>query len=170
MEDTRKTWQGYFVGRRSFEPRNAQDLVRGRRDNQIAPEARPRQAQQFIGLESTLSQTALIRATVIYLVNPISVVPGNTIAIILDDGTNFWVEVIALALGGAWGSAFGSAFSQGATGAGDFDSDFDSDFVMGGPIAIALAQPLPFQASSGNLVQNLSAPEVSLANALSSVS
>jgi hypothetical protein len=150
-EDTRKTWQGYYVGFRSFEPRNAQDLVRGRRDNQVAPEARPRQTFQFLALESTLALAAPIRSTIIYLVSPISAVPGNTISIILDDGTNFWVEVVGV-------------------GSGDFEGDFDSDFSLGGSIAISLAQPLPRPAMAGNLVQNLSAPEVSLTNALSSVS
>lgn len=48
-ERTAKEWTGNYVRDQSFELRNAQDFVRGRRDNQIAPDARPRPPPVFEG-------------------------------------------------------------------------------------------------------------------------
>lgn len=45
---TRKQWNGYIVRTKSWEARNAQDLVRGIADYQVVPEARPRPATIYI--------------------------------------------------------------------------------------------------------------------------
>jgi hypothetical protein len=45
---TRKQWNGYWVRDQSWEPRNAQDLVKGIADYQSVPEPRPRPPVRFI--------------------------------------------------------------------------------------------------------------------------
>jgi hypothetical protein len=174
--NTRKTWQGYWVTTSEWEARNSQDWVRGRRDNQIAPEARPRQANQFLGLETTLALAAAIQNNVLYLQNSIDAVAGNTIAIILDDGSNFFTTVVDLTSGdynSDWNSDFATGFQPnpvpGSFSAG-FSIGFPSQVGTQGYTGVAISPAIPFAASAGNLVQNLSAPQVSLADALSSVS
>src|ERR1700722_1500722 len=76
-EDTKKQWNNLIVRDKSFEPRNAQDFVRGRRDNQTVPDPRPRSKNVFLGDLTTLSQTAPIRATQVFLTSPIGLVSGN---------------------------------------------------------------------------------------------
>lgn len=44
----KKTWDGFLVDRRFWEPRQPQDFVRGRKDNQTVPIARPYQEPVFI--------------------------------------------------------------------------------------------------------------------------
>lgn len=51
---TRKEWNGLIVRERSWEPRNQQDLVRGRIDPQAVPEPRPRQPNVFISTAQML--------------------------------------------------------------------------------------------------------------------
>ena len=133
-EHTKKTWQGYYVRPASFEPRNAQDMVRGRRDDQTVPDARPRQTNIFLGESSTLASAAAIRATGVFLSPIIPFAVGDIIEIMLDDGTNFYTTVTAVS--------------------GDFNSDFSSDFSQ--TDTIMFASPIPFQASAGNAVINAS--------------
>src|ERR1700731_58874 len=82
-ERTRKQWNNLIVREKSWEPRNAQDFVRGRRDNQTVPDPRPRSKNVFLGDLTTLSQTAPIRATQVFLTSPIGLVSGNVVAIML---------------------------------------------------------------------------------------
>lgn len=132
-EDTRKQWNNYIVRNRSFEERNAQDFVRGRRDDQTVPNPRPRSTNQFLGGSTTLAAVATIRSQTVFLSGPIGLVAGNVVSIMLDNGVNFFVAV--------------TAFIE-----GDFNSDFNFDFSQANMLFIA--QPLPFQASAGNAVVN----------------
>lgn len=45
---TKKEWTGNIVRDQSFELRQPQDFVRGRKDPQTVPDARPRQTNHFI--------------------------------------------------------------------------------------------------------------------------
>jgi len=47
-ENTKREWQGLFVEKRVFEPRQPQDFVRGVPDIQTVPYSRPRPADVFI--------------------------------------------------------------------------------------------------------------------------
>jgi hypothetical protein len=49
---TQKEWQGYIVEREVWEARQPQDFVKGVKDDQTVPEARPRQPDTFIELET----------------------------------------------------------------------------------------------------------------------
>lgn len=131
-EDTRKQWNNLIVRTKSFEERNAQDFVRGRRDSQIVPDPRPRSNNVFLGDITTLSQNAHILATAIFLTAPIGLVSGNVVAIMLDDGSNFFDAIVS--------------------SGGDFNADFGPDFSN--VSTLILAKPLPFQASAGNQVVN----------------
>lgn len=44
-----KTWNNLFVCARDLEPRQPQDLIRGRPDNQSVPAASPEPADGFLG-------------------------------------------------------------------------------------------------------------------------
>ncbi len=49
---TKREWQGLFVRKEVFEPRQPQDFVRGVQDIQTVPYARPRPADVFIQTET----------------------------------------------------------------------------------------------------------------------
>jgi hypothetical protein len=46
---TSKRWDGLMVCREDFETRHPQDFVRGRKDRQTVPDARPELSDVFIG-------------------------------------------------------------------------------------------------------------------------
>lgn len=85
---TRKEWTNSIVGEKEWEPRHPQDFVRGVKDDQNVPEPRPRPTDTFIGpLGTTLSADAAARATVLQVTSSIRMVAGDTITVMLDDGT-----------------------------------------------------------------------------------
>jgi hypothetical protein len=108
---TRKEWNGLIVRTRSWEPRQPQDLVRGVRDNQTVPEARPRSPDVFIGVKTTLTaainieggfSTGFSRGFQRVGIDDDQVLPvasvadftvGNFISILLDDG-NVWTTTL----------------------------------------------------------------------------
>jgi hypothetical protein len=51
--NTRKEWNNLIVERRVWEARQPQDFVKGVKDDQTVPEARPRQPDTFIELNTT---------------------------------------------------------------------------------------------------------------------
>lgn len=149
-ENTRKQWNNYVVRDKSFEPRNAQDFVRGRRDDQSVPDPRPRSQNVQIGEITTIAQFAPLGAQYIGLSGNIGLTLGNVIAIMMDNGEQFFVAV------GASGD-FQSDF--GPEGQGAFGGAFGSAFTPGTPDFnvfnfFNLATPLPFSASVGNIVIN----------------
>lgn len=133
---TRKQWNNIIVREQSFEERQPQDFVRGRRDDQTVPEPRPRQVPVYLGVSTTLSQaatggafssgfssgfsTASIDLLIVQSVIGFNV--GDSISVQLDNGTTFFTTV------GAVNTANNS---------------------------IVPAQPLPWPASSGNVVTDL---------------
>lgn len=46
--ECRRTWDGYYVHKKYWEPRHPQDFVRGRVDRQTVEIARPEQEDRFI--------------------------------------------------------------------------------------------------------------------------
>ena len=46
---TRMTWDKLMVCNSCWEPRNPQDFVKGKKDNQAVPNPRPRQPYKFYG-------------------------------------------------------------------------------------------------------------------------
>ena len=53
-ERTKKEWNGLIVREQSWEPRQPQDFVRGRKDQMTVPDARPRSPNSFIPISYTL--------------------------------------------------------------------------------------------------------------------
>lgn len=51
-EKTKKTWYGTYRADDNWEPRNAQDFVRGVADDQTVPDARPPAPPTFVPLPS----------------------------------------------------------------------------------------------------------------------
>lgn len=47
-EDTVREWTGLRVRRQSYERRHPQDFVKGRKDRQAVPDARPRPEDHFL--------------------------------------------------------------------------------------------------------------------------
>lgn len=55
----KKYWEGYYVCPEHWEPRQAQDFVRGVPDNMSSPWAQPFPADQFISTCTPLGNTSL---------------------------------------------------------------------------------------------------------------
>lgn len=138
-EHTRKQWNNIIVRLRSFEERQPQDFVRGRRDDQTVPEARPRQVPTYLGVQTTLAQTTaeagafssgfsvgfdVAGAGLIYLIvqSVIGFNIGDSISVQLDNGITFFTTAAAI--------------------------DFSTN-------VITASQPLPFPASAGNIVTDM---------------
>lgn len=91
---TRKMWYGTWRREKSWEPRNAQDFVRGVRDYQNAPEPRPRQTNVFIGpLGTTLTADVAAQATTLPVVSSVRMELGDTLTVMLANGIQFHTTV-----------------------------------------------------------------------------
>lgn len=119
---TRKEWTGLIVKDTAWEPRNAQDFVRGVRDDQSVPEARSRQTDIDLYLQTTLAVTASAGATALSLNSAIGMSNGDTVWVVCDDGSLLRTT------------------------------------LSGSPVnnAVILAKGLPFQASAGNVLSDIS--------------
>lgn len=158
-ERTKKQWDNLIVAERFWEIRQPQDFVRGVRDDQTVPEARPRPAYSFDGnSQSTLAQTALYGQNFVVINAPFAVVAGNTIGVTLD--ADLGVVFLTVVLGsGAYSSAYSSAYQIAISG-GDFNPDFGPDFSTGSYVGLYISPPLIGQASSGAWVANWSSPQI----------
>jgi hypothetical protein len=135
-ENTRKQWNNLIVREQSFEDRQPQDFVRGRRDDQTVPEPRPRSANVFLGVQTTLSQTTPMRGafsfgfslgfqtgpTVLQVQSVIGFNVGDSISVQLDNGSMFFTTV---------------------------------ESIIPATNTITIPTSLPFAASSGNIVTDL---------------
>lgn len=126
--DTEKEWTGRWVRRDGeFEPRQPQDLVQGRADQQSAPDPRPRPVNGIVGpLETTLAANAAAGASSITVESTVRMSTGDTIVVLvgLNDGATPFRTTI---------------------------SNVVSTTVL------ALASPLPQPAYTGALVSDLTA-------------
>lgn len=87
-ERTRKEWTGRIVRDQSWEPRQPQDLVRGVIDDQSVPEARPRQTDVFLDVDTTLTAQANPGDTGIQVGSILNFNNGDQISVVTDgDGT-----------------------------------------------------------------------------------
>lgn len=84
---TFQTWDGLYVCRDDFETRHPQDFVRGTRDNQVVPHARPEPLTSIIGpLSSTLTVALVAGDTTLNLASSVRFLAGDRIALLLDNG------------------------------------------------------------------------------------
>lgn len=89
-EQTRKEWNGLIVSERVWEPRQPQDLVRGVKDQQNVPEARPLPPNVFIGPKwIALAAAAAPGATVLQVQSTAGFFDGCSVSVMQDDGVNF---------------------------------------------------------------------------------
>ena len=84
---TRKEWTGLIVKDTAWEPRNTQDFVRGVRDDQSVTEPRPRQANVFLYLQTTLATLANAGAASLSLTSSQGMSNGDSIWVVCDDGS-----------------------------------------------------------------------------------
>jgi hypothetical protein len=151
-EHTRKQWNNIIVRDRSFEERQPQDFVRGRRDDQTVPQPRPRSTNVFLGVQTavqyqiTLSNfgpgwseeggsgggfaggfstgfsTGFQIGSNLLVQSVIGFNVGDSISIQLDNGSTFFTTVAAI--------------------------NFSSNTIQ-------TSHPLPFSASGGNIVTDM---------------
>lgn len=121
---TRKMWYGTWRREKSWEPRNQQDFVRGVRDYQNVPEARPRQLNVFIGpLGTTLTAAVAAQAILLPVESSVRMLIGDSITVMLSNGVQFHTTIANLPT----------------------------------QLSIQVSNPLPYAASSGAPVLDLTA-------------
>ena len=81
---TRKEWNGLIVLDRFWEPRHPQDFVKGVKDDQTVPEARPWDAT-YTQSETTLDADELPDQTVLSVASTADMTVGDSIVIHLDN-------------------------------------------------------------------------------------
>lgn len=85
---TFKTWDGLYVCHNDFESRHPQDFVRGRRDNQNVPGARPESVDNIIGsLMTFLSVAASPSSTSLSVESSVRFEAGDHIGIACTNGS-----------------------------------------------------------------------------------
>lgn len=95
-ERTRKQWNGIIVAVDVFEPRQPQDLVRGVKDKQSVPNARPLAPNVFLGPTfTTLTAAAAVGQTVIQVDAVGGFQTGDSVSVMLDTGVNFTTTLAA---------------------------------------------------------------------------
>lgn len=130
-EHTRKQWNNIIVRTRSFEARQPQDFVRGRRDDQTVPEPRPRQINAFLGVQTTVLDSIIISLAPNWTLVESPGLPvtsaagfnvGDQISIQLDNGSTFFTTASAI--------------------------DYSAN-------TITPSSPLPYPATGGNIVTDM---------------
>lgn len=84
----RKDWQGFMVCEGCFNTRHPQDFVKGIPENQSVPIARP-DTIASMG-ETTVDTTGLRNATSIVLTSVAGISSGDSLGIVLDNGSVHW--------------------------------------------------------------------------------
>lgn len=137
-EHTQKQWNNIIVRNRSFEERQPQDFVRGRRDDQTVPQPRPRQTNVFLGVQTTLSEN---------VPSPGSFSDGFSSGFQVSGNTDTFV--VQSVIGFNVGDSISIQLDNGAT---FFTTAQAIDFTNN---IITPAEPLPYPASSGNIVTDM---------------
>ena len=89
-ERTAKQWNSLIVRDQSWEPRQPQDFVKGVRDEQAAPEPRPRQTNVFLGpLTTTLEADADPGDTQLTVLSSVRMEVGDRIMLPVLDTTYY---------------------------------------------------------------------------------
>lgn len=100
-ERTQKEWDGSIVADGLWEPRHPQDFVRGIRDDQSVPDARPPAPDTFVGpIAASLSASAAPKATTIVVSDITGFLSGDTLRVVLDDGSLFSTTAQAVGVNG----------------------------------------------------------------------
>ena len=86
--ETFRTWDGLYVCREDFESRHPQDFVRGRKDLQNVPDARPEPVDNLVGpLTTALTVAATNSSTSLSVESSVRFEPSDHIGIVTDSGT-----------------------------------------------------------------------------------
>lgn len=86
--ETYRTWDNKYVCAADYEERHPQDFVRGRRDNQNVPNARPEQVDTFLGpLITNISAAASAGATTFSVDSSTRFLAADHIGVSLSNGT-----------------------------------------------------------------------------------
>lgn len=84
---TFRTWDNLYVCVEDFETRHPQDFVRGRKDRQVAPNARPEPLDTLIGpLHTTLTAAASAGAILLNVESSTRFLTADVIGIMLANG------------------------------------------------------------------------------------
>lgn len=146
-EHTRKQWNNIIVRERSFEERQPQDFVRGRRDDQTVPEPRPRQVPTYLGVQTEIAYSITLsnlgpgwsvdpqfggfstgfssgfsRVGGFVVLSALGFNIGDQISVQLDNGSTFFTAIVGI--------------------------NYATDTILPG-------QPFPYPASGGNIVTDL---------------
>jgi hypothetical protein len=93
---TREEWTGAIVDKGSWEARHPQDFVRGKKDDQRVPDARPRPTDVFTGgAVTTLASNAAAQSYLIVLTSTTGLNAGDYIRVMLDSGDTFLTRIFA---------------------------------------------------------------------------
>lgn len=85
---TSKRWDGLITCSEDWEPRHPQDFVRGRRDNQNVPNARPEALDAFLGaLQTQISVAASAGDTTFSVDSSARFVSSDAIGVMLNTGS-----------------------------------------------------------------------------------
>lgn len=89
-ENTREEWTGQIVARNLWEIRQPQDFVRGVRDDQTVPDARPDPPPLFVGpIFTQLARAAAVGDTFLFLESTYGFRANGPLGVILDNGEVF---------------------------------------------------------------------------------
>lgn len=95
--ESMKRWDGARVDRRNWNPRQPQDLVKGREDRQIADIVRSRPVDQFVGpLTTTVTVAKAIGATTISVDSAVRMLVGDRITFTLDNGDTWQTSIVEI--------------------------------------------------------------------------
>lgn len=99
-ERTRKEWNGGIVDESVFEARQPQDLVKGVKDQQSVPDARPLAPNVFVGPTFTqLGADPVVGQTVLDMASVAGFYEGVEVAVMLDNGVLFFTSVADIGAG-----------------------------------------------------------------------
>lgn len=99
-EHTRKQWNNIYTELETWEPRQPQDLVRGVKDQQSVPDARPLAPATFVGpTNTTLTANAVVGQTVIPVDSMGGFALGENIGVMMDNGILFNTTLAAIGNG-----------------------------------------------------------------------
>ena len=101
-ETTRREWNGLIVEDKVWEPRQPQDLVKGVKDNQSVPDARPLGPAQYVGpISVQTTADAAIGQTSIPVETIAGFYDGAKVGCMtdLDNGTVFFTKISGTPVG-----------------------------------------------------------------------
>ena len=127
-ERTKKEWTGLIVDENVWEPRHPQDLVKGVKDVQSVPDARPLGPNQYVGpISVATTAAAVIGQTSIPVQTVAGFYNGAKVGCMLDTGVVFFTTIASAPIGANLVLANGLPYSM----------------AMGNLITLYIASPPP---------------------------